>query len=361
MPPPMRCTGSATQISMAKHKNIPIFIPHSGCPHQCVFCNQKTISGSVGYDLSILREQIETVLSCAKSDDEIEIAFFGGSFTGIPRDEMITLLALANEYLCDNRICGIRLSTRPDYISNEILDILAQYGVTDIELGVQSLSDKVLLASERGHTSKQTENACRLILQHGKFSLVGQMMLGLPFSAREDEIQTAKGLFDLGVHAIRIYPTVVLQNTPLAQALSLGDYTPLSLTEAVNTAADILELADARNIPCLRIGLCENEALHGGGGMVAGPFHPAFGELAVSEVFFRRTVKALQSIDCRGKEIRLLIPKGALSKAIGQKRNNISRLYELLSPKKIRFIESADLKGYEVCPQEDHCIASYIT
>ena len=345
---------------MGKHKNIPIFIPHSGCPHQCVFCNQKTISGSTGYSIASVREQIDKSLATMKSDDEVEIAFFGGSFTGIPQEDMIALLSVANEYLCSGKIIGIRLSTRPDYISPKILNILAQYGVTDIELGVQSLSDKVLLASERGHTSEQTITACNLIVRHGKFSLVGQMMLGLPLSTREDELMTAKGLLDLGVHAIRIYPTVVLQNTALANMLSNGTYQSLSLAEAVTTAADILELADTYHVPCLRIGLCENESLHTQNGMMEGPFHPAFGELAVSEVFFRRTIHALQNTDCRNKELYILIPRGTLSKAIGQKRKNIHRLYELLSPKTIRFIESADLHGYEVCLQEDHRIASYI-
>ena len=356
----MLCIGLAIRICMGKHKNIPIFIPHSGCPHQCVFCNQKTISGSIGCSTENVRRQIEAALSTARSDDEIEIAFFGGSFTGIAREDMTALLAIANEYLRLGKICGIRLSTRPDYISSEILDILSDYGVTDIELGVQSLSDKVLSACERGHTSEQTKAACRLILQYGKFSLVGQMMLGLPGSSKEEELMTAKELFDLGVHAIRIYPTVVLQNTSLATMLANKTYTPLTLSQAVSTAADILELADSYDIPCLRIGRCENEALHDQNGMLQGPFHPAFGELAVSEIFFRRIVNVLNSTECRNKELHILIPKGALSKAIGQKRNNIDRLHKLLSPKNIRFIESADLHGYEVCLQEDHSIASYI-
>ncbi len=354
----MHCIGSVIRILMAKHKNIPIFIPHLGCPHQCVFCNQKTISGSRGYTLDAVRSQIEAALATSNDGDTIEIAFFGGSFTGIDKDEMVSLLTLANQYLQSGRICGIRLSTRPDYISPEILDILAYYGVTDIELGVQSLSNEVLCACERGHTAAQTAYACQMIVSYKRFSLVGQMMLGLPASTRETELATAKELFDLGVDAIRIYPTVVLAGTPLACALHAGTYTPLSLETAVFTAADILEMAYKRNIPCIRIGLCENDTLHDNSGIIAGPFHPAFGELVMSEVFFRRIKQAMSKMNCKDKNINILIPKGTLSKAIGQKRNNFNQLNKQFSPKKLRFIESADLSGYEVCIQEDSTIAS---
>lgn len=357
----MRCIGLAIPLPMAKHKNIPIFIPHKGCPNQCVFCNQKTISGSNGYTLSNVRAKIEDTLAHANEDDCIEIAFFGGSFTGIDREEMLSLLSLANEYLKAKKICGIRLSTRPDYISREILDILTFYGVTDIELGVQSLSESVLNCCRRGHSAATTKAACRLILEYGCFRLVGQMMLGLPGSTREAEIATANELFEIGVHAIRIYPTVVLNATPLADMLKEGSYIPLSLNEAVQRAADILLLADQHKIPCLRVGLCENEDLHNENGMMEGPFHPAFGELAISEVFFRNCQKVLGNAPLSEKEIHLLIPKGCLSKAIGQKRNNLNRLTELYQTKRIRFIESDALSGYQVRTQEDYCIASQIT
>ena len=238
MPPPMHCIGSVIPLPMARHKNIPIFIAHRGCPNQCVFCNQKTISQSEEYSLADIKNTIEDALLHAKEDDAMEIAFFGGSFTGIERSEMISLLTLANEYLQKKKIVGIRLSTRPDYISNEILDILEAYGVTDIELGVQSLSDTVLGACRRGHTKEQTLDACRMILARQQFSLVGQMMLGLPSSTKEEELQTAAELFALGVHAIRIYPTIVLANTPLADSQAKGEYTPLSLEDAVCRAAE---------------------------------------------------------------------------------------------------------------------------
>jgi len=274
---------------------------------------------------------------------------------------MTALLAIAKQYKDDGKVYGIRLSTRPDYISKEILSILACYGVTDIELGVQSLSDKVLTASKRGHTAAQTASACRLIKEQGSFTLVGQMMLGLPFSERKDELATAKGLFDLGVDAIRIYPTVVLRDTPLEKELTCQNYSPLPLEQAVEITADILEMAYQRGVACLRAGLCENETLHSEGGIVQGPFHPAFGELAISEVFYRRMANQMEKFSCLHKNIHIIIPIGALSKAIGQKRCNYHRLMERFSCQKIRFTESADLTGIEVCIQEDSKLASQIT
>ncbi len=361
MPPPMHCIGLVIPIPMARHKNIPIFIAHKGCPNQCVFCNQKTIAEEKSQSLDDIKKSIESALSFAKKDDEMEIAFFGGSFTGIPREEMCSLLELAKGYLDIGKIVGIRLSTRPDYISNEILDILAHYGVTDIELGVQSLSDKVLSACHRGHTAQTTLSACRMIRQYGAFRLVGQMMLGLPDATKDDEMATAKILLGLPVDAIRIYPTVVLQDTALANTFFCGDYTPLSVEEAVKRAADILEMAIEKGIPCLRIGLCENESLHSENGMVAGAFHPAMGELVFSELYLRRMTAILDSTDCKEKEIQFIIPEGSLSMAVGHKKSNLHRLYELYRPKRIRFTQSKDLKSFEIFLQEDHTIAPYIT
>lgn len=355
MPPPMLCTGSAIPTSMKKHKNIPIFISHKGCPHQCVFCNQKTISGSTAPTLAEMEDIIETSLE--KSTSKTEIAFFGGSFTGIDRGEMISYLSLAARYLQQKKICGIRLSTRPDYIDNEILDILTHYGVTDIELGVQSLSDKVLSACHRGHSAADTVHACRLIKSRPHFTLVGQMMPGLPASTKDDDLLTARMLFDLGVDAIRLYPTIVLKDTPLYESWQKGDYMPLSLESAVEICADILEEARLRGVSCLRLGLCENESLHMDNGMQAGPFHEAFGELVMGELMYRQMCAQLQGKDVSGKEIIFLVYPGSLSKVIGHKKCNYNRLLARFLPKKIHFIESSDMDPDRVRLQEDHTIA----
>ena len=175
---------------MKKHANIPIFIPHLGCPNDCVFCNQRSISGHMSFDESKVRFEIKEALSSIEKIgeiEEVEIAFFGGSFTGIDRSLMVYLLETAHEYITAGRVDSIRLSTRPDYISEEILDILEKYGVRTIELGLQSMCDDVLIRSRRGHDASTAERACRMIKERG-FSLIGQMMIGLPGSDIQKEL-----------------------------------------------------------------------------------------------------------------------------------------------------------------------------
>ena len=184
-----------------RHINIPIFVPHLGCPHTCVFCNQRSISGHLDFDPVTVRDEIENALSTLGERDA-EIAFFGGSFTGIDRSLMLYLLGVAKEYIDSGKVSGIRLSTRPDYIDREILDILRDHGVTAVELGLQSMSDRVLSSCSRGHDSSTAERACALVCEYG-FELVGQMMIGLPQSSAEDEIYTAEKLCEMGVMAAR--------------------------------------------------------------------------------------------------------------------------------------------------------------
>ena len=201
-----------------RHVNIPIFIPHMGCPNQCVFCNQRSISGHSDFSLSDVEKEIEAVLSTVDSDTECEIAFFGGSFTGIERSLMISLLDIAQKYVDEKRVGAIRLSTRPDYINEEILDILSRYAVKTVELGLQSMSQRVLDATKRGHTATCAENACKMIKERG-FSLIGQMMIGLPLSDTQSEIATAEKICDMGADGARIYPTVVFSDTELCDMM----------------------------------------------------------------------------------------------------------------------------------------------
>ena len=228
-----------------RHVNIPVFIPHLGCPNQCVFCNQRSISEHQEFSETNVRDEIEQVLSTLRPEDEAEIAFFGGSFTGIDRGLMCRLLDLAQEYVKAGRVGSIRLSTRPDYIDEEILSILSRYSVGTIELGLQSMDDAVLLACRRGHTAADAERACRAVVEAG-FSLVGQMMIGLPGASPESEIKTAQKICDMGASAVRIYPTVVFYDTPLCEMAQHGAYTPLSVDEAVERTAPVLQLFRAR-------------------------------------------------------------------------------------------------------------------
>ncbi len=308
-----------------RHCNIPIFIPHLGCPNQCVFCNQRSISGKTDFAESNVQIEIERALETVSPEDTVEIAFFGGSFTGIDRELMLRLLQTAQAYVDCGRVHSIRLSTRPDYLSDEILEILSRFSVRTIELGLQSMDDGVLCATKRGHTAADAVRAIRAVKNAG-FSPVGQMMIGLPQSTPQSERETAQMLAELGVDAVRIYPTVVFYGTPLADMTASGAYTPLSIEDAVKRTADVLELFCERGIPCLRIGLCASEALTSPAHVMAGPNHPALGELVMSECMYRKILQVLADANALGKRVILHVPETEISRAIGQHRCNLHRL-----------------------------------
>ena len=211
---------------MNRHVNIPVFIPHLGCPNQCVFCNQRSITGVSEFDSTTVKTVIDTALKTVEYDAEVEIAFFGGSFTGIDYELMCQLLSIAHSYVLSGRVQSIRCSTRPDYINEDILQTLKQYGVKTIELGLQSASDVVLAVTKRGHSFEDELVACKMIVEHG-FSLVGQMMIGLPGSTAESEEQTARFITSVGAVGARIYPTVVFKDTELCYMAECGVYSPL--------------------------------------------------------------------------------------------------------------------------------------
>lgn len=319
------------------HRNIPIFIPHLGCPNQCVFCNQHTISGCDRFDISSVHEQIGQALSTIKPEDDTEIAFFGGSFTGIDRDLMISLLDIAQTYVKTGRVQSIRLSTRPDYISAEILDILSKYEVLHIELGIQSMSDRVLHASKRGHMANDTKKACRAVIDAG-FSLVGQMMIGLPASSLEDEVDTAEQICAMGASGARIYPTVVFRETPLCEMAKRGEYIPLTVEEAVRRSAAVLKVFEKHRVPCIRIGLCATEQLTDTETVFAGPNHPALGELVWNEYYYEKCKELLSENDLLGQEILLKVPASEVSKVVGQHRSNLVRLARMTNTRVIKVL-----------------------
>ena len=308
-----------------RHVNIPVFIPHLGCPNQCVFCNQRSISEHQSFSEEGVREEIEQVLSTLVPEDEAEIAFFGGSFTGIDRGLMCRLLDLAQTYVKEGRVASIRLSTRPDYINAEILSILSRYSVKTIELGLQSMDDAVLLACRRGHTAREAEVACRAVVAAG-FSLVGQMMIGLPGATPESEMQTAQKICDLGASAVRIYPTVVFYDTPLCEMTQHGLYAPLSVKEAVERTAPVLQFFRARAISCIRVGLCATESLTSPEAVLAGPNHPALGEMILGECLYQKVKEKVLQSGLAGQRIILEVPSRELSATVGQHRCNIEKL-----------------------------------
>lgn len=328
-----------------RHINIPIFIPHLGCPNDCAFCNQRSISGKLNFDIASVRGEIDAALSTA-GESTAEIAFFGGSFTGIDRSLMISLLDIAEEYVKMGSVTSVRLSTRPDYISEEILDILKKYSVRTVELGIQSLDDNVLIASKRGHTAADTVRACRLIKDYG-FTLVGQMMIGLPASTGESEKMTARAICEMGASETRIYPIVILKNTELVNMTERGEYIPLSEDELVRRSADVLEIFEENGVKVLRVGLHSGEGLTSGEDIAFGYYHPAMGELVEGEIYYRRIKKLLQDKK-NSPTVTVTVPRGCLSKAIGQKGRNRKRLQSELEIGRIEFKEDASADGIEV-------------
>ena len=265
---------------MKKHYVVPFFIPHKGCPHQCVFCNQKKITGEDVPGTKSIPGKIKKYLSTMPEKGvHIEVGFFGGSFTGLSLKEQEELLSPVKPFIKKGRIKGIRLSTRPDYIDEEGVSFLKSHGVTCIELGVQSMSNKVLQASKRGHLAEDTEKASFIIQEKG-LVLGHQMMLGLPLSSFEDELYTAKHINMLGAKQVRIYPVVVIKGTPLADLYRQGEYQVLEETEAIDRAAKLIHYFESNNIKVIRCGLHPSEGLLSGEEYLAGPFHPAFGQKA---------------------------------------------------------------------------------
>ena len=338
-----------------RHINIPVFIPHLGCPNNCVFCDQRKISGCISFDESGVRKEIEIALSTVSAEDDVEIAFFGGSFTGIDRDLMIRLLEISDSFVREGRVQRVRCSTRPDYIDSDILGILKEHHVKTVELGLQSFSDGVLSASKRGHTSETSRTACKLVKAAG-FELIGQMMIGLPGSNPEAEIETARTICSLGADGARVYPTVVFADTELAEMTTCGKYIPLSIEDAIDRTASVLDIFDRAGVPVIRVGLCAGENLSSPESAVGGANHPALGELAMGELIYRRICEAADKIvsesDVSGKTMTVFVPKGATSRAVGQKKRNILRLNEKYCKKhsinRIKILENSSIIGYNI-------------
>lgn len=332
---------------MSRHINIPVFIPHLGCPNQCVFCNQHTISGAEDFDPATLCQTIDEVLSSTEPSDEVEIAFFGGSFTGIDRGLMISLLQTAYSYIERGLVSSIRCSTRPDYIDEEILGILRKYGVKVIELGLQSSSDEVLLLTKRGHNREVEKTAAKLIVDAG-FQLVGQMMIGLPGSNLTSELETAEFIISIGASGARIYPTVVFHDTELCNMAERGEYTPLTLRDAVIRSAAVFERFIDAGVKVIRIGLCSSENLSSDKTYYAGPNHSAIGELVENEYYFRKICAEASKMELSENDILVIcVSRGSTSKAVGQKKRNKLLLREKLGIFDVRILEDATLSKYE--------------
>lgn len=326
-----------------KHINVALFVPDEGCPHRCSFCNQKTISGSLH---SLQPDEIDEAVNTALHSvdcNEGEIAFFGGSFTAIERNYMCVLLERAYTYVAKGYFKGIRISTRPDCISAEILELLKKYGVTAIELGCQSMDDEVLRVNTRGHTEEDVYKSAELIKQYG-FELGLQMMTGLYGDTKEKSLETAQKIINIKPDTVRVYPTVVLEGTKLCELYRKGEYKPQTIDEAADLCKTLLKMFNRAGIEVIRLGL------HSGGnveeGFVAGAYHPAFREICESMLYFDEVISQLNDKKITDGEIEITVGSKYVSMLIGQKRANIIKLNNLGF--KVRIIQNKDYPKYKI-------------
>jgi histone acetyltransferase (RNA polymerase elongator complex component) len=306
---------------------VPIFLPHAGCPHRCVFCDQSSITGVRSkWPRKDIREQIEAFLKFKTARrNKVQIAFFGGNFLGIPATEIKRLLAEAGEYVKTGRVNSIRFSTRPDTIDRQRLDLIKNFPVTTIELGVQSMDERVLSATNRGHRAPVTEKAIQF-LKTLNYEVGVQLMVGLPEDTPERLIASAQRVVQLKPDFIRIYPTVVLAGSLLAASYRKGDYVPLSIEEAVSQAKNLYLLFKSENIRVIRMGLQASEDLGNGSTILAGPYHPAFGHLVYSEIFLDMAVAQIESSALNTHFITIWAQPSNISKLRGLRNRNIEIL-----------------------------------
>ena len=319
-----------------KRRIMPIFIPHAGCEHDCVFCDQRRISGTVE-SISIIESAKKQIVNFNVGSDPAEIAFYGGSFTAIPVKQQCELLEAAQPFLRQNQLNSIRISTRPDCLDACIIRRLQSYGVTTVELGAQSMCDDVLYASQRGHLAYDIERAAELVRDSG-LALILQMMTGLPEDTREKSLYTANRFIELRPDGVRIYPTVVVRGTKLHELWKRGDYQEHEIGYAVELCAELYLLFREAGIPVIRLGLNPSRTLSSGDA-VAGAYHPAFGELVYSRVYYNAAVTLLQGV-AEGSDITLAVAAGRVSMMTGQRRCNINMLKQKFSLRSIRIIQT---------------------
>lgn len=307
---------------------VPFFISHQGCPHQCVFCDQKTITGSSGA-LPAPAELLAAVRAWQRTSgtESVEVAFYGGSFTLLPRQQQQGLLEPLQPLLQSGEVSSIRISTRPDAVDAEAVRFLRESGVSLVELGVQSMDDLTLELADRGHSAQDTIDAFAALRAEG-LRVGAQMMPGLPGESARGAIASFRKLLSLRPDLLRIYPAVVLQGTELAGMYQKGSYRPLPLEEAVAICKVMLQDAGRAGIPVIRAGLQPTDELSSGAEVIAGPYHPAFRQLAQGERWFD-LLQLLTREFSPGAELTLSTSRAELSDVVGQKRRNIIRLEQL--------------------------------
>lgn len=334
---------------------VPVFIPHLGCPHRCVFCNQEKITGKAaeGRLLPRLRSEIDAFLAGSRQTGRsVQIAFYGGNFLGLPSERIRMLLDLAREYIEGFRAHGIRFSTRPDTVTPEKISQIQGYPIGMIELGVQSMDDAVLSLSHRGHTAEDSVTAVTLLKTYG-YPVGLQLMLGLPGDSEEAALETARRSAELFPEFVRIYPTLVIQGSPLAGYYERGEYNPWPLEKAVTTVKRMFLLFRAKGIRVIRMGLQATADLERKEVILAGPYHPAFGDLVISEVYREKLESAISTIELtrgsiKGASLRLRVHPRSYSNLRGHKNRNMSLLREKFGIAAVEIVTDSTLEEGQV-------------
>ena len=331
-----------------RHYIIPVFVSHRGCPHDCIFCNQKKITGQGGdVEGEDVKNKIEEYLQTIPKDNSVvEVAFYGGSFTAIPIDQQEAMLKAVQPYIAQGFIDNIRISTRPDCIDLRIIELLKAYHVQIVELGVQSMDEEVLRVSNRGHSSQDVVNAVTLLKQHG-FTVGVQVMVGLPGDSEQKSINTVKRLIELEPEIARIYPVLVITNTYLEQLYYRGEYEPLSLEATVVICKKLLILFERNHIEVIRIGLQPTENILEGKEVVAGPFHSSMRQLVVSAIY-RDMIEYMLKDETDIRELEIFVNPQDISDILGQKRNNFDYIKNYMKIEKLVFIQSNDIERHSI-------------
>ncbi|WMJ82073.1 radical SAM protein [Clostridium sp. MB40-C1] len=329
------------------HYIIPIFVPHEGCPHNCVFCNQNSITGEANkVNAKLVKDTIEEYLKTInKENATVEVSFFGGTFTAIDIDKQKELLAVAKMYKDCGKIDYIHLSTRPDYIDKGILENLKKYSTDIIELGIQSLDNGVLLKAGRGHTEEDVIRASHIIKEHG-FILGHQIMLGLPGDDFKKDIETTKKIIKLKPDIARIYPSLVIKDTLMEKMYNCGIYSPYTLEEAVEISKEVYAMFIANDINVIRVGLQPTEEINWGKDLIAGPFHPAFRELVEGSIYNDIILEEIQNQNC--DDFTININNKDLSKLYAYKKKKFKDMESKISPKKAIVQQKRDIRRGEM-------------
>jgi histone acetyltransferase (RNA polymerase elongator complex component) len=321
-------TTPCSRLPTARPLVIPIFLPHAGCPHRCVFCNQRIFNPSQKRIPSswVIGEQIRTFLNYKRDQrDQTQIAFYGGNFLGLEKNDLLRLLGNAQSFISEGKVDSIRFSTRPDTIQDEKIDMLKGFTVSTVELGVQSMDEEVLKIAKRGHTAADTVKAAAL-LKKQNYEIGMQMMVGLPGDDESRALETARQIAKLSPDFVRIYPTVVLADSLLANWYKDGTYIPLPLDAAVTLVKKLYLLFAENSIRVVRMGLQASVDLDRGTSILAGPYHPAFGHLVFSEIYLDKAISGLETRKDGSNKIYIRIHPRNVSRLRGMKNRNIELL-----------------------------------